>query len=134
MKKYISFIFTCGGDAGARFTNESEWQSAEGQLLFDSTKWDMESIHAAINSLDKKVGEREPWCHTFGDIMDNLFKYLTPFVDETKGVYINEGFIQSNRLPGWTANVKKSKRINPSTDNIESWCMNGSTRNGISSV
>lgn len=127
--KYISYKVTCGGDAGFRLSNSSEWNSSEGQLLFDSTLWTMESIAKAIRDLYKQIAEREPWCHTYSDISDNGHNIIDPFIANTDGVYVDEQFIADN-FCYLGFDVPKEKHITTTeTDEVISWELDGSTRN-----
>lgn len=132
--KFISYICTVGGDTGWRFSNGPEWHSAEGQLLFDAEKWDMDSIAAAISELwhgywtDRDTPYKS---HTLGGIMDCGFKYIDPFINDTDGVYVNVDFINSD---GFNNNLfghcNKDKHIHPESHEIIPWTSkNGYHRN-----
>lgn len=127
--KYISYKVTCGGDAGFRLSNSSEWQSSEGQLLFDSSLWSMESIAKAIRDLYKQIAKREPWCHTYSSISKNGHNIIDPFIANTDGVYVDQQFI-ANNFCHLGFDVPKEKRITPTeTDEVISWELDGNTTN-----
>lgn len=127
--KYISFIVTCGGDAGWRFSNGDEWQSSPGQLLFDADIWTPEKIKDAVNDIWFKyfTGREGP---TLCDKMDAGYALLIPFINKNEGVYVNDAF------PGdrWGCKLgfgkaSKNKRIKPSDkDIVVPWELKGSGR------
>ena len=123
--KFISYICTVGGDTGWRFSNGSEWNSAEGQLLFDAEKWDNESIAAAIKKLwhDYWNDRDTPYkSFTLSETMDCGFKYIDHFINNTDGVYVNVDYIGSdyfnNNLFG---HCNKDKHIHPDGHEIIIW-------------
>ena len=128
--KYIGFVITCGGDAGWRFTNGSEWCSMEYQLLFDAKLWTMEHIKETLDKLNKEIFRKHAF--TLGEEMDKGEAVLKPFVNNTDGVYVKKDYLDKSdgypiKRTLWFAD--KSKVIDPPADEIVSWELNGSTRN-----
>lgn len=127
--KYISFIVTCGGDAGWRFSNGDEWQSSPGQLLFDAELWTPEKIKETVNDIwfDYFTGRTG---FTLSETMDLGYALLIPFINGNDGVYVNEAF----KGDEWGCKLgfgkaDKSKRIKPGEkDIVVSWELNGSKR------
>ena len=127
--KYISYKITCGGDAGFRLSNSSEWQSTEGQLLFDANLWTMESIAKAIRNLYKQIKQKEPWCLTYSEISNNGHMYIDPFITNTKGVYVDQSFIDSHSCHLGFRVLKKKYLTPAETDEVVSWELDGRTAN-----
>lgn len=127
--KYISFIVTCGGDAGWRFSNGDEWQSSPGQLLFDANLWTPEKIKEVFNDIWFKYFRGHTGSY-LSEIMDIGYALLIPFINDNKGVFVNDGF----KGDKWGCKIgfgkaKKSKHITPSEkDIVVSWELNGSKR------
>lgn len=128
--KYISFIISCGGDTGWRFTNGEEWNSMHYQLLFDAKLWTMKQIKEALDMLDREIFKKVTW--TLSETMDKGKEILEPFVNSTKGVYVKKDF--NDNFDGWSTKrtlwfAKKSKVIDPSAEEVVSWELNGKKRN-----
>ena len=128
--KYISFIISCGGDAGWRFSNGSEWNSMHYQLLFDAKLWSMEQIKKELDALDRIIFKQVTW--TLSETMDKGEKVLKPFINRTKGVYVMKDF--NDNFDGWSTKrtlwfADKSKVISPAAEDVISWEMKGSKRN-----
>ena len=125
--KYISFIVTCGGDAGWRFSNGDEWQSSPGQLLFDAELWTPEKIKDAVNDIWFKYFTGRT-AHTLCDKLNAGNALLIPFINKNEGVYVNDAF------PGdkWGCKLgfgkaSKDKHIKPSDkDIVVPWELKGS--------
>lgn len=128
--KYISFIITCGGDAGWRFTNGSEWCSMEFQLLFDAKLWTMERIRDTFADLKRQINRKHAF--TLSEEMDNGEAVLKSFVNKTEGVYAKKDYPDMSagvtiKRTLWFAD--ESKVIDPPAEEIISWELDGSTRN-----
>ena len=128
--KYISFIITCGGDAGWRFTNGEEWQSMEFQLLFDAKLWTMERIRDTFADLKRQINRKHAF--TLSEEMDNGEAVLKPFVNKTEGVYVKKDY--PDKSSGFTIKrtlwfADENKVIDPPAEDIISWQLDGSTRN-----
>lgn len=125
--KYISFIITVGGDTGWRFTNGIEWQSCAGQLLFDAKKFTNETIFQELSKVMRSINKRANYCHTFSDICDNGLDYILPFINETKGVYVNKDYVYRGipdgwQMEGWKFTKKRSKlKTIRETDEVVPW-------------
>jgi hypothetical protein len=68
--KFISYIFTCGGDAGWRFSNGPEWHSMQGMALFPAGSWNRKQIQNFMNSLDKRLSTATGGCSTLASLLD----------------------------------------------------------------
>ena len=128
--KYISFIITCGGDAGWRFTNGEEWHSMEFQLLFDAKLWTMERIKETFADLKRQINRKHSF--TLSEEMDNGEAVLKPFLNKTEGVYAKKDY--PDKSSGFTIKrtlwfADENKVIDPPAEEIISWELNGSTRN-----
>lgn len=127
--KYISFIVTCGGDAGWRFSNGDEWCSSPGQLLFDADLWTPEKIKEAVNDIWFKYFTGNTG-FTLSETMDLGYALVIPFINENDGVFVNDSF----KGDEWGCKLgfgkaKKSKRIKPSEkDVVVSWELDGKKR------
>lgn len=127
--KYISYIITISGDTGWRFNNCPQWNSTEGQLLFDADKWSMEAIIENLKIIMTEIDEESRYCFTFSEKYDNGSKYIVPFIKNTNGVYVNGDYTQSDSLPGWVfVSHNSTKVIHPTkNDEIISWNRDGKT-------
>lgn len=114
--KYISYMITIGGDAGWRFSNHSEWCSCEHRLLFDSEKWTMEAIANEMKILYRAY--RRTHGSTFAEKYDNG-------IDAIRGLISRDGVY----VWGSGLGAPEDKQLEPAFDEVDSWCMNGSTRN-----
>lgn len=128
--KYISFIISCGGDTGWRFTNGEEWNSMHYQLLFDAKLWTMKQIKEALDKLDRDIFRKHAF--TLSEEMDKGEAVLKPFVNNTDGVYVKKDYLDKSdgypiKRTLWFAD--KSKVINPPVEEIVSWELNGEKRN-----
>ena len=90
--KYISFIISVGGDTDWCFTNQTQWGACSGQLLFDASKFTNKEIHDKLKVLGHSVYEETKWKHIFSEICDEGLKLVVPFINNTKGVYVNGNF------------------------------------------
>lgn len=121
--KFISYKITCGGDAGWRFSNQSEWCSGEGYLLFDKSKWTMEKIAKEMNYLWRQYWSGDTGS-TYAQTYDAGIGYVQNLIKED-GVYVWDN---PNRFD-MTFVDWKTKRINPPVENIETWNIDGKTVN-----
>lgn len=118
--KYISYMITCGGDAGWRFSNGPEWCSMEYILLFDAEKWDVDRIAEAMRKL-WHLYWAEPHASFLSDTMDRGFKHIIPFINDNDGVYVWKG-----RSFG---GVNEGKVIDPNEEDVTYWEKDGCTIN-----
>jgi hypothetical protein len=129
MSKFISFIVTCGGDAGWRFSNGDEWCSSPGQLLFDADLWTPQQIKKAFNDIWFKYFTGRTG-FTLSETMDKGYALLIPFINEHDGVYVNDAF----KGDSWGCKLgfgkaDKKKRIKPGEkDIVVAWELHGSKR------
>lgn len=127
--KYISFIMTCGGDAGWRFSNGDEWCSIPGQLLFDADLWTPEKIKDAVNEIWFKYFTGRTG-FTLSETMDAGYALIIPFINDNDGVFVNDAF----KGDEWGCKLgfgkaEACKRITPSEkDIIVPWELNGRGR------
>lgn len=125
---YISFIVTCGGDAGWRFSNQDEWNSVSGRLLFDSEIWTLKKIENAVNDLWFKYF-RDNTGHSLGEKYDIGVKYVIPFINNNEGVYVDESF-EGDRFGcklGFKDTLAKKRIIPSENDVITRWKLNNNT-------
>lgn len=106
-KRYIYYKITCGGDAGWRFSNSSEWHSIEGELLFDASIWTMKKIDWEFKQLYQRIKAEESGS-SFSDKLDSGYKHIVPFINDNEGVYVSGDF-KGMRFPG----VNDDKRLIP---------------------
>lgn len=123
MKKYISYMVTCGGDAGWRFSNRPEWCSMSGMLLFDADKWDIDSIANAFQPIFRDYFKHHGW--TLAEELKFGYMYVVPFINENDGVYVYKGHTGLS-FPG----VPEEKHLCPPDEQVTRWSKNGSEYNG----
>ena len=128
--KYISFIITCGGDAGWRFSNGDEWCSSPGRLLFDSSIWTPEKIDRSMNKLFDAYFRGNTGT-TLGDTLSNGYKLIIPFINKNKGVFVDDSF-EGDKFGcklGFNG-VIDSKRVKQLevNDTVVTWELNGEKR------
>ena len=124
--KYISFIVTCGGDAGWRFSNREEWCSSPGELLFDAELWTPEKIKDAVNDIWFKYFTGRTG-FTLSETQKAGYDILIPFINKTDGVYVNDAYEgdEMGRRLGF-GKADKSKRIKPGKkDTVVGWEIDG---------
>ena len=84
--KLISYMVTCGGDAGFRFSNQPEWCSVGTMLLFDAEKWDVEKIYNVMKDLYRQYRNAgNGW--TLSAKIDLGKSAVKPFINNNDGVY-----------------------------------------------
>ena len=127
--KYISFIITCGGDAGWRFSNCDEWCSSPGRLLFDSSIWTPEKIDESVNELFKNYFKGNTGS-TLSDKLSAGYRFIIPFINKNKGVFVDDSF-EGDKFGcklGFNG-VIDSKMVKPTIDDtIVTWELNGKKR------
>lgn len=122
--KLISYMVTCGGDAGWRFSNRPEWCSMEGMLLFDAEKWNVDSVARALNEIWLKYWHG-PHGFTLSETLDNGYRCLIPFINDTDGVYVDLDF--SGNF-GWVK-VNDNKKLHSNEHETERWSKDGKEYN-----
>ena len=124
--KLISYMITCGGDAGWRFSNGEEWCSIEGFLMFDAEKWDVDKIATAMNQLWHSYWDdrNSHGCWSLSQKLQSGYKHLIPFIDNHDGVYVDlDG-------PSWGENrVKEDKKIHSKEHEVTRWSKDGKEKN-----
>ena len=127
--KLISYMVTCGGDAGFRFSNHPEWCSVGSMLLFDAEKWDNDKIADAIQKMYRVYKEgRHRW--TFAEHSDDAYSAIGPFINNNDGVYVDLDYRDEDGIC-WlgTLDANQEKQIHSKEHEVTRWSRNGSESN-----
>ena len=127
--KLISYMVTCGGDAGFRFSNQPEWCSVGTMLLFDAEKWDVEKIYNVMKDLYRQYSNAgHGW--TLSDMIDLGKSAVKPFINNNDGVYVDLDYRDEDGIC-WlgTLGVDQEKQIHSKEHDVTRWSRNGDTRN-----
>ena len=127
--KLISYMVTCGGDAGFRFSNQPEWCSVGTMLLFDAEKWDVEKIYNVMKDLYRQYRNAgNGW--TLSAKIDLGKSAVKPFINNNDGVYVDLDYRDEDGIC-WlgTLGVDQEKQIHSKEHDVTRWSRNGDTRN-----
>ena len=128
--KLISYMVTCGGDTGWRFSNRPAWHSTGGLILFDAEKWSVDSIADAIKQIHKDIASKGV-AFTLGNTLDNGHAVLDPFIKNTEGVYVDLDYRDSDGIC-WLGNfgAGDEKCLHSKDHEVVRWSRNGEEYNG----
>ena len=128
--KLISYMVTCGGDAGFRCSNKPEWCSVGSMLLFDAKKWNIDSIAEAIRQIYRTYKSAKMARWTFAEHSDDTSEAVGSFINTHDGVYVDLDYRDEDGIC-WlgTLGAKKEKRIHSKEHEVTRWSRNGSESN-----
>ena len=127
--KLISYMVTCGGDAGFRFSNGPEWHSTGSMLLFDAEKWDVDKIADAMKMIYRQYRDAGTG-FTLAEKLDLGRTALTPFINNSDGVYVDLDYRDKDGIC-WlgTHGATEDKQLHSKGHEVVRWSRNGEERN-----